>query len=883
MALLGNNRRVETDLHLEERADGSCEWLNQTPQFQSWLRSSSSKTQFLTMFGAMGCGKTTTTVYITELLESEGAVVCRYFCKDDGERNQAANVYRGLIGQLIYSVPGLDLDSRFSGLYEGSKDKRDTSKLLRSCFVQLLQIVSDKLKVYIVIDAVDECEKKAWEELVHLFKDLSGQRSPSKVFLSSRHAKDIKRGAPGNSFEMRLSRDESRRISKHLMDTKYFQNSDISEKDRHRLVEKAFERAEGSAIWIRNILAYVDMMYSMKTFHSDVETLLRAMENTTSAESGLPALYGKLYVKHLERHDKEPRKMELALNLLAFARRPVTLRELACFLSFHFQGEDALSKLNSKDYLGVFDLVHPFVNTDGKPDSVVRLVHQSLKALIAQKPPSSWAEVEISQDEQTPEERQEQIRKTLGHQAGVHRILASACLRYLKLPRCSEKRLISSGFTHAFHPWGSAPEGKPVQDFDPAKEGFGDLFNYAACHWKSHLSKCPSRAEDAKDIISICKAGSTSLQNWSDQYRRPTCSFSADETFLPTQDELDPLVISVVLELQDMPEMIMKDQNVWTSPAFRNSSAANAIDHALLKGHFSTAITIFTLSGDRMCKRDYWDRFMRQYHSVSWENNGISHNEQGWSTFINTLIKAMLPTHLPPWAPHALHTAITSRCLLATRALFSHAATNPPLHHALLSNPHHQSLIALAAATGNPETLAFLCAQHTMTPHLHHRGPNAETAFHAAATSDHFDPRILATLIAAWPAGVDLPSSGSGIDDATPLLALARCDTGAPGYAQAARMLLETGDVDVEYTSAGGGFALGVAVEKGRVGMVEVLVGVGGARLERVVERGGGEGVRLREGVEVEEGEGVKREGLGKLGELVGRVRWVDGDGGGRS
>ncbi|GME27850.1 hypothetical protein GTA08_BOTSDO00767 [Neofusicoccum parvum] len=313
------------------------------------------------MFGNVGCGKTTTVAYVCELLDSEEAIVCRYYCKDDGERNKVQNAYSSLIGQLLVYDPTLDeyyLKWNKNTKALDSQKQVQRPEHLRVCLVDLVRHA--KRPVCIVIDALDECEETSWEELMILFGSLSNLETHCKVFLSSRHHDDIKKAIPGKTFEMSLSRDEARLIAKHILDD-YFQKEHwdhISEEERQLLLEKVCGKAERSAIWIHLVLAHVNLICKDEIPQPDLERFLEVVENAPSDQAGLQDLYGKLYQQTCRAKKVEARKVEPILEFLAFADRPVKLREVTSFAVFLDQGQKRLPKaLTQEDNRRTLDLI----------------------------------------------------------------------------------------------------------------------------------------------------------------------------------------------------------------------------------------------------------------------------------------------------------------------------------------------------------------------------------------------------------------------------------------------------------------------------------------------------------------------------------------------
>ncbi|KAH8900455.1 hypothetical protein GQ53DRAFT_757469 [Thozetella sp. PMI_491] len=68
--------------------------------FRDWILDPCD-TNVLAMFGATGCGKSTTTAFVVDYLASQSRVVCSYHFTDSDDTTDIGYVYRSLIWQLL--------------------------------------------------------------------------------------------------------------------------------------------------------------------------------------------------------------------------------------------------------------------------------------------------------------------------------------------------------------------------------------------------------------------------------------------------------------------------------------------------------------------------------------------------------------------------------------------------------------------------------------------------------------------------------------------------------------------------------------------------------------------------------------------------------------
>ncbi|KAI7506532.1 hypothetical protein KC347_g7555 [Hortaea werneckii] len=87
--------------------------------------------------------------------------------------------------------------------------------------------------------------------------------------------------------------------------------------------------------------------------------------------------------------------------------------------------------------------------------------------------------------------------------------------------------------------------------YDPIERGFGGFLVYSSCYWLNHLAETTTELDSCLERVEdICRAGSTRLRNWIQQYRRPGCTIQPRFLF---EDELyDPLSITCLFGSESM-------------------------------------------------------------------------------------------------------------------------------------------------------------------------------------------------------------------------------------------------------------------------------------------------------------------------------------------
>ncbi|RSL62187.1 hypothetical protein CEP54_005851 [Fusarium duplospermum] len=265
---------------------------------------------------------------------------------------------------------------------------------------------------------------------------------------------------------------------------------------RGKAVDELAARADGSAIWIRIAVEYIGKLRIKN--HMGLEG---ALEHLPSSKA-LAELYSKLFDKTCSDIAENKELLQRALETLAIAQRPLTSEELAhaVFINSEDGNITTLSELEELAHsVDLFGLARPFVSAtnvgDGK-DPQLSLVHQSLKELILQAPPSNWCSTE------KPSRRQQIVERMME----LNGLLLGRCVKYLLFKECEEASLFSRFETSSDDaelltigsvfdddgdqgPTDIALTGsKPSQDFNPFERGFGRFFTYAASYWTCHFS-----------------------------------------------------------------------------------------------------------------------------------------------------------------------------------------------------------------------------------------------------------------------------------------------------------------------------------------------------------------------------------------------------------
>ena len=824
----------------------------------------------------MGCGKTVTTAYVIDHLihlndnTVFGHLVCYHYCNTD-ETSDTIYIYSSSLQQLFNQRPGLKI--KFDAWYENARqaeciDPTKSSQMLGKFIAECIRSL-DRVLI-IAIDGVDECNSQSLPELLMLLKGISGETRRLKVFLSSRAREGIEGMLP-DAAQITLHSDRERDVI--VVDYLVSNNlGGLTEKTRSLVIKSLCDLADGSMIWIK--LTVEVIRRRRISAHVPMESFLRVIPLPTD----LSDLYSQLFKEVTERDEENMRLAGSALEILAVTRRSLSILELG-WASALIECSEFISPETTVDELAgwvdekrVLSLIQPFLSqVDDVGDlrkPQLKLAHHSLKVLILRCAPSDWEGARNLDNTAW-------FRKTgvEPRQAELEARLLGACVRYLLLERFDDvkTKLLSDddeqiqvlaglpqgdglfedgggGGDDTGAPDGDAGAAETAEStcYSPSARGFGEFFVYASCYWLDHFQAVPwELSPDVSDIVSLCRATSTRLCNWVDQYCRPDC------TVLPKLSwdaaSLDPLIIASAFGPPAATEAILRDYDL-AGPQFLTASidaaAHNMIDH----GRISQLQSFFCQERIGLTPQTL-PLYMQAM--VKWTNQGESIDYEAREKFFD-LVRDMVPLLLTDcWGNELLCCAAAAGCLPVIERLFDEARKSPALHAELLrdrqrqADPRrhdkHQS-VGEAVRNNHTEVVRYLIAQPGIEAHLHHRDPGGYNVIFMAAR--YGNPEMVRVLVDRYPEGVDQEDADGDAPMIEFLYRRARVES--------VKILLEAGGADPNRGKGSRLSALRVAVRHQDVDMCRALV-EGGADPLGALQLDGGCAVGLADDIDDDE------------------------------
>jgi ankyrin repeat protein len=445
---------------VEERVEGTCKWFLRHAHFQEWAKQDSGP---LLVSADPGCGKSVLAKYLIDHVLRESATVCYFFFKDQ-DQNTARQALCALLHQLFSQKPAL--------IQHAMKQYEQDGKGLVNSTKSLWKILGDAVQdsqagpVIVVLDALDECAKSEFEDLMRNIESQSRSchSSPSRLryFLTSRPYEQIMakfRGLlkafprihiPGEEESEAISQEVNLVISYRA--ELLAEEIRLPDKIRDDLVTHLTSTEHRTYLWVHLVFDYLKSKGLKKT-KKGIESATKSLPTTVNQA------YERILAKPKDLRDQVVVRRALAIILAA--NRPLTLSELNLALEIDEttqtlqdvdleREEDFKSRLRS--WCGLFVSVNY-----GK----VYFLHQTAREFLLADPPGS-----------APIPQGMQWQHSIAMR-DAHKVLAECCVRFLSLVNLDETDKITDFTTnHA-------------------------LLDYSARFWPMHFQKsCFSSSKD---------------------------------------------------------------------------------------------------------------------------------------------------------------------------------------------------------------------------------------------------------------------------------------------------------------------------------------------------------------------------------------------------
>ena len=180
----------------DQHQEGTGSWFLESPEFVEWTGNSISSC-ILFCSGDPGTGKTVIlSLAVNHLMvnfQTQGvAVAFAFCCYNEPDARTGASIIASLVRQL--AVRNGTVHPMLSDLYHKlTKDKKRMSPNIKDLHSLLLNLAPTFDRVFLLVDGLDECDKKDRATLLSALKDLSSlPQCKARIMVTARpHAQDI--------------------------------------------------------------------------------------------------------------------------------------------------------------------------------------------------------------------------------------------------------------------------------------------------------------------------------------------------------------------------------------------------------------------------------------------------------------------------------------------------------------------------------------------------------------------------------------------------------------------------------------------------------------------------------------------------------------------
>jgi len=274
-------------------------WIFREQQYRQWTEGDD--ICLLWIKGRAGQGKTMMSIGIIEKLSyqfdsslDESVMVTYFFCQNaDYTLNTAESIVKGLLRRLVDQ--NRELRSPLHRLWNEAAGRPQERKLSLQELWHLFDAIVEQCesrRVYVVIDALDECQEDGlWELLTFVVR--TGLDRPSKVkwLLTSRPLDAAEKTLLASHEQVRVSLDlNSAHISRAVETYVSFKASELDQRHRYgeplrqKIEKELIGKAEGTFLWVSLVCKRLEEVSA-----SDTLLAIRGFP------PGLNALYARIF------------------------------------------------------------------------------------------------------------------------------------------------------------------------------------------------------------------------------------------------------------------------------------------------------------------------------------------------------------------------------------------------------------------------------------------------------------------------------------------------------------------------------------------------------------------------------------------------------------
>ena len=444
---------------LRRRQAGTGKWLLRSKEFEDWVQKPK---ETLFCWGVPGAGKTIIAAIVIDDLETtfqnnNDVGIAYLFCDIKVQDQKTEDLLANLSKQLVKegSVPDNVMD-----LFNRCKSKRKPPSLEEISKV-LSSVISSYSRVFIVVDALDECHAKCRMKFLEMLN--AQTETEVNIFATSRFIPEVVKAFEGKaSLEIRASKED---VQKYLDENlsqlpTWVQRSKSLQNEIKAEIGKAvdgmyvisFHDRPHQLTFIRFLLAqfYMDSLAGTMSPKA-IRTALQHLPKRSNA-------YDKVFHDALARIDGQIESDKVlakqVISWIALTKRPLTTAELQYAIAI----EIGTSEFDAETFLEVESMISVCAGlvTVDEESRIIRLVHHTFQEYL-DRTQGNWFE-------------------------RLEAEITTTCVTLLSF----------SAFDTGF--------SRTDQEFEERLRSY-PLYDYAARHWGYHASRALSLDDAALDFL----------------------------------------------------------------------------------------------------------------------------------------------------------------------------------------------------------------------------------------------------------------------------------------------------------------------------------------------------------------------------------------------
>ena len=316
----------------------TCTWVREHEVFQQWQRQP--EADVLCILGPSGCGKSVLARFLSSKLEADGATVHTFYCKGKANRDKDPPILEMFVHRLLDTNERLFRHVQAPNTHVRRSGAPPSADLLWSILENILKD-PDLGQVYLVIDALNECQQPFIQRFLHHLEQLFGNVADTGVkaaglakviltcvpvgaipsFATKHPVIDLwENGADdGNA---RFLKQDIKTVVQLTMD-EISQSPNYTGDLKDYAISRIQYKANGMFIYVDRALAKVRDV----SFEGDQDSIKATLE---ALPADMDEYYDQAFTSIPPDHLEDSRRVFM---LLFFANRSLTLEELAEALS----------------------------------------------------------------------------------------------------------------------------------------------------------------------------------------------------------------------------------------------------------------------------------------------------------------------------------------------------------------------------------------------------------------------------------------------------------------------------------------------------------------------------------------------------------------------